>query len=99
MRLMTRFWVLLPIMVACGSDVGPRPNIPDSATVCEGACTIMRHFSCEEGLDPDCVPECEQVHSLGYIWPDDRSGPECVVEHGHTIGDIRACNVECEVVR
>lgn len=99
MKLLVRFWYVLPVFAlgACDPDPGPPPNIPDSASICQGSCIILKHFSCEEGVDPLCVQKCEHVHSLGYIWPDDKSGPQCVVEHASTIEQIRACNVRCWV--
>lgn len=95
MKLTVRLFLLLPI-IACSPDPGPPPDIPDSATVCEGSCMILEHFECPEGLDPQCQPKCEKIHSLGYLWPDDTSGPACVVG-ATTLAQVRACNVKCEV--
>lgn len=96
MKLSLRVMLILPVL-ACGPEYGPPPDIPDSATVCEGSCIILEHFDCPEGGPTleQCQAKCEHVHKLGYLWPDDKSGPECVVKNGETLSGVRSCNVEC----
>ena len=90
--------VFLCTSLIIGCDPGP-PNLPDAVEKCEGACLVFEHFECEaesEGGNHElCVSKCERVASLGYVWTDDKSGPECIVRV-KTLDELRSCNVRCE---
>jgi hypothetical protein len=72
--------------------VTPSPGLP----LCAQACKMEAELDCSEGKSPTCTPDCERLSRLGYVWMDDKSGPECVVKSAGTVEAVRACNVRCE---
>lgn len=93
----SQFILILALSLpSCGPKVVKPANV-ESETGCPEACEHMRTKfpECREGNDPQCVPGCEQIYNLGYIWTDDSSGPMCIVQ-STTLQELRSCNVECK---
>lgn len=87
--------VIATCVAACGPKV-VKPTSVESSTGCPEACRHMKDKfpECPEGKDPQCVPGCERIFNLGYIWTDNRSGPMCIATTT-TMDELHACNVEC----
>ena len=86
---------LLAVALVFTSCTTP-PLLPYGVEKCEGSCLVLKHFDCPEKDESKelCTEKCKHLASLGYVWPDDTSGPACIVK-AKTIDDVRTCNVDC----
>ena len=70
------------------------PAVPEAVDACEPSLAALQAHDCPEGDRPTYVADCRHVAALGYVWPDDKAGPVCIVK-ASGIDALRACDVRC----
>lgn len=81
------------VAAGCVHTVPPRDVVTETA--CKESQEQLIALGCPEGRHAGYMESCEQLMSLGYIWPTEESGPRCIVK-ATSVDEVRACNVRCE---
>lgn len=79
-----------------GCTLGPPPHVAETVEACEAAGVVLDYYDCQGApkSTPNYLPNCRRLAALGYVWPDDTSGPVCV-RHAESKEEVEACHVVC----